>query len=75
LYKNNYITKDPFVGFKINFKKSNRVFINNDELHTLKHINLNNSLNKVRDIFLFAGYTGLSYIDLYNLNIKNIKKR
>ena len=72
--KNNFITKDPFVGFKINFKKSNRVFINNDELHTLKHINLNNSLNKVRDIFLFACYTGLSYIDLYNLNIKNIQK-
>ena len=57
MYKNNYITKDPFVGFKINFKKSNRVFINNDELHTLKHINLNNSLDKVCDIFLFAGYT------------------
>ena len=28
----------------------------------------------MRDIFLFACYTGLSYIDLYNLNIKNIQK-
>jgi len=40
----------------------------------LKNIKLNSSLNKVRDIFLFACYTGLSYIDLYNLNIKNIQK-
>ena len=72
--KNNYITKDPFVGFKISFKKTNRVYINKEELYILKNIKLNSSLNKVRDIFLFACYTGLSYIDLYNLNIKNIQK-
>ena len=71
--KNNYITNDPFIGFKIKFKKSNRVYINNEELHILKNIKLNKSLNKIRDIFLFACYTGLSYIDLYNLNIKNIQ--
>ena len=71
--KNNYITNDPFIGFKIKFKKSNRVYINNEELYTLKNIKLDKSLNKIRDIFLFACYTGLSYIDLYNLNIKNIQ--
>jgi len=71
--KNNYITNDPFIGFKIKFKKSNRVYINNEELYILKNIKLNKSLNKIRDIFLFACYTGLSYIDLYNLNIKNIQ--
>ena len=71
--KNNYITNDPFISFKIKFKKSNRVYINNEELHILKNIKLNKSLNKIRDIFLFACYTGLSYIDLYNLNIKNIQ--
>lgn len=71
--KNNYITNDPFISFKIKFKKSNRVYINNEELYTLKNIKLNKSLNKIRDIFLFACYTGLSYIDLYNLNIKNIQ--
>jgi len=71
--KNNYITNDPFISFKIKFKKSNRVYINNEELYTLKNIKLDKSLNKIRDIFLFACYTGLSYIDLYNLNIKNIQ--
>jgi site-specific recombinase XerD len=72
--KNNYITNNPFVGFKISFKKSNRVYINKDELYTLKNITLNDSLSKVRDIFLFACYTGLSYIDLYNLSLNNIRK-
>ena len=71
--KNNYITNDPFISFKIKFKKSNRVYINNEELYVLKNIKLNKSLHKIRDIFLFACYTGLSYIDLYNLNIKNIQ--
>ena len=71
--KNNYITNDPFISFKIKFKKSNRVYINNEELYILKNIKLNKSLNKIRNIFLFACYTGLSYIDLYNLNIKNIQ--
>jgi site-specific recombinase XerD len=71
--KNNYITNDPFISFKIKFKKSNRVYINNEELYILKNIKLNKSLHKIRDIFLFACYTGLSYIDLYNLNIKNIQ--
>ena len=72
--KNDYITNDPFAGFKISFKKSNRVYINKQELHTLKNITLNDSLSKVRDIFLFACYTGLSYIDLYTLSLKNIRK-
>ena len=52
--KNNYITNDPFISFKIKFKKSNRVYINNEELHILKNIKLNKSLHKIRDIFLFA---------------------
>jgi len=71
---NKYKKNDPFAGFKISFKKSNRVYINKQELHTLKNITLNDSLSKVRDIFLFACYTGLSYIDLYNLSLKNIRK-
>ena len=62
------------MGFKISFKKSDRVYINKEELDTLKNITLNNNLSKVRDIFLFSCYTGLSYIDLYNLSLKNIRK-
>ena len=41
--------------------------------HSECELHLNKSLNKIRDIFLFACYTGLSYIDLYNLKIKNIQ--
>ena len=54
------------------FKKTTPVYINKQELYILENIELNKNLNRVRDIFLFSCYTGLSYIDLYNLTIKNI---
>jgi integrase len=37
------------------------------------YIKLDSSLNKVRDEFLYAFYTGLSYIDVYKFKIENIK--
>jgi len=70
--KNNYINKDPFLGFKLTFKKTTPVYINKQELYVLENIDLNKNLNRVRDIFLFSCYTGLSYVDLCNLTINNI---
>ena len=71
--KNNYITNDPFTGFKISFKRTNRVYLTKEELLTISQVTLNESLSKVRDVFLFSCYTGLSYVDLYNLKKENIK--
>jgi|TARA_B110000211_G_scaffold108382_1_gene125656 site-specific recombinase XerD len=71
--KHNYISQDPFIGFKISFRKTNRVYLSKQELYTLKNVALNKSLSRVRDIFLFSCYTGLSYIDVYKLKIENIK--
>jgi|TARA_B100000780_G_scaffold279196_1_gene256381 integrase len=71
--KHNYISQDPFIGFKISFRKTNRVYLSKHELYTLTNVFFNKSLSRIRDIFLFACYTALSYIDLYNLNIENVK--
>ena len=69
--KNNYINRDPFLVIKFHLKNS-PIFLNKQELYILKHIELNKNLNRIRDIFLFACYTGLSYIDIYNLTVKHI---
>ena len=69
--KNNYINR-VFFGYKISFKKTTPIFLNKQELYILKNIELNKNLNRVRDVFLFACYTGLSYIDVYNLTVKHI---
>jgi site-specific recombinase XerD len=71
--KHNYIKNDPFVGFKISFRKTNRVYLSKQELFTLKNVALNKSLSRVRDVFLFSCYTGLSYIDVYEFKTENIK--
>ena len=72
--KQRYINHNPFDGFSINFKRSNRVFLSNDELQSLTDIALRKSLSKIRDIFLCSCYTGLSYVDIKKLSRKNIRK-
>ena len=72
--KQRYINHNPFDGFSINFKRSNRVFLSNDELQSLTDVSLRKSLSKIRDIFLCSCYTGLSYVDIKKLSRKNIRK-
>jgi len=72
--KNQYILHNPFNGFRIHFERTNRVYLLQDELQRLHEVKLNNSLCKMRDVFLFACYTGLSYTDISKLSTKNLKK-
>ena len=50
------------------------MYLTMDELHTITDVELNESLMKVRDVFLCACYTGLSYTDIKKLNKTHIKK-
>ncbi len=71
--KMEWITKDPFARYKLKFKKREMLFLSTQELFKIEHTDLNKEiLNRVRDIFIFSCYTGLSYIDLVNLNSTNI---
>ncbi|MBC8295583.1 MAG: integrase catalytic domain-containing protein [Pelagibacterales bacterium] len=72
--KNKYILHNPFNGFRIHFERTNRVYLLQDELQRLHEVKLNNSLCKMRNVFLFACYTGLSYTDISKLSKKNLKK-
>ena len=72
--KNKYILHNPFNGFRIHVERTNRVYLLQDELQRLHEVKLNNSLCKMRDVFLFACYTGLSYTDISKLSKKNLKK-
>lgn len=71
-YKMDWIAKDPFILYKLKFLRSEREFLLDEELEILHNITLTNKLDRCRDLFLFACYTGLSYIDLANLNSDNI---
>jgi len=69
------INHDPFTGYAAERPKTNQRYIPVDELNKLIETPVKNSaLDITRDMFLFSCYTGLSYIDLYNLTNKQIVK-
>ncbi|WP_445737705.1 site-specific integrase [Mariniflexile sp.] len=66
-----WIEKNPFARFKLKFQKYDREFLSKPELETLEQGVLEQDHHKkTRDVFVFACYTGLSYID-----VKQLKKR
>ncbi len=70
---NDWISKDPFYNYKVQFKIVEREFLSTEELETLVKKEIEgHRLNIVRDMFVFCCYTGLSYIDVQKLNEDNI---
>ncbi len=66
---------DPFNGYKISTERVDRGFLTEDELEKMMSKNFASArLNQVRDIFIFACFTGLAYIDLAHLRVDNIQK-
>ncbi|HBT11155.1 site-specific integrase [Leeuwenhoekiella sp.] len=73
-YHHEWIDKDPFIRFKSSYIKNRREFLSQYELEQLEDFSSSlERLDIVKDIFLFACYTGLSYIDVAKLNIDNIE--
>lgn len=70
-----WMHKNPFRDYKMKFKKFDRAFLNTLELKKLEDIVFTNAtLEKTKDIFLFACYTGLSYIDVKQLSRNHLVK-
>ena len=64
---------DPFWNFNIGFETVEREFLTQKEIDTIKNKQFaTKRVEQVRDLFIFSCYTGLSYIDLYNLKESNI---
>ncbi|MEO2052603.1 MAG: site-specific integrase [Allomuricauda sp.] len=70
-----WISKDPFYNYKVQFKTVEREFLSKEELQTLVDKEIEGErLNVVRDMFVFCCYTGLSYIDVQKLHPDHIVK-
>lgn len=70
---NGWITVNPFVTMKFKGKKVVREFLTIAELTALKEKEFSiPRLEIVRDIFLFCSFTGLAFIDVYNLKNEHI---
>ena len=74
--KNNGVSfNDPFGSFRFRYDKVNRGYLDQDELdilYTKKFPSVR--LSQVRDIFIFSCYTGLAYVDVFELTEDKIRK-
>ena len=72
-YKLEWIERDPFINFKSKFVKVERGFLTEMELNEIEEKDYSiERLQLVKDLFVFACYTGLSYIDVINLTASDI---
>lgn len=71
--KNGIIKKDPFVDFNIETEHTDPTFLTDIELARIMTVKLpSDRLTKVRDIFVFCCFTGLSYGDAFTLTDDHI---
>src|SRR5690606_31571760 len=69
------ITVDPFKRFKSKKEKIIKRPLSKHELYQLENHPITiERLATVRDVFVFQCYTGLAYIDVYNLKVSDIRK-
>ncbi|NHF59173.1 site-specific integrase [Flavobacteriaceae bacterium TP-CH-4] len=74
-YANDWITKDPFVRWKVRLKNVEREYLSREEIDHLLETNFHTlRLEQVRDIFVFCCFTGLAYADVKKLSKEDINK-
>lgn len=68
-----WIDRNPFQAYQLKFDKVEREYLTKDELARIenKHFNIVR-LQVVQDLFIFSCYTGLAYIDVFNLTPANL---
>ena len=72
-YVNGWIEKDPFLSYKGKVREIERVYLSQEEIETIINKELKiKRLELVRDMFAFSCFTGLAYIDVFNLSKANI---
>ncbi|WP_149243581.1 site-specific integrase [Dyadobacter sp. 32] len=71
--KQGWLTRDPFLAFKMTIRDVNRNALTAVELQNISNKTFDNErLDQVRDIFLFCCYTGLAYADVFKLKSSEI---
>jgi site-specific recombinase XerD len=69
-----WVEKDPFIRWKPTFQKKERDFLNLSELKQIEDFNFHNDrLDRVRDLFVFSCYTGISFTDMNDLTKDNVR--
>lgn len=71
--KNNKIQHNPFMDMRITRKVKEVIALTADEVALIENVDSVERLNRVRDMFLFSCYTGLSFTDQATLTAEHIE--
>lgn len=72
-YKNGWLERDPFLNYDGKVKEVERTYLTEIEIEALVNKKFQiKRLELVKDLFLFSCFTGLAYIDVFNLTPANI---
>lgn len=72
-YANDWIERDPFLSYKGKVKEVEREFLSKEEINTIYLKEFSTiRLNQVKDAFIFCCFTGLAYIDVFQLKKSNV---
>lgn len=67
--ENDWLKNDPFASYKVKMDKVDRDFLSESEIQAIQNKRFSTErLEQVKDVFLFACYTGLAFSDLQKLN-------
>lgn len=70
-----WLDKDPFIRWKPTWEKREHEFLSENELSNLETYYFPiDRLDRVRDLFVFSCYTGISYADIIKLTPEHIHK-
>lgn len=73
--RSNWIKNDPFDGFKLTLKETDRPYLDDEELQRLVSKKFDfQRLEHVCDLFLFSCYTGLAYADVAKLTKAELER-
>ena len=69
------IKKNPFDSYTITYDNTEREILNEQDLNKLRSSGIKSRrLSIIRDLFIFQCYTGISYVDLFQLKPENFNK-
>jgi integrase len=70
---NGWLLADPFAKFEMTRNEVDTVYLTKDQLQAIANRNIHNTrLSRVRDLFVFCCFTGLSFIDVKQLKRSEI---
>jgi site-specific recombinase XerD len=68
-----YIEKNPFIGYKAKRLQKEVIYLTDDELKSLENYDFSQTrLQQVKDLFVFCCYTGLAFKEMSNLKTEHI---